>query len=110
MFAVLDSTDYALIAVLVFFFAGAGTATYSLFKPSDVARLRRLEAKVDLILKELNLEYADPATPAGLSAEVKALADNPANKIRAIALHREQTGIGLKEAKDAVEAYLAGRG
>ncbi len=27
-----------------------------------------------------------------------------------IKLHREQTRLGLKEAKDAVEAYLAGRG
>jgi hypothetical protein len=27
-----------------------------------------------------------------------------------VKLHREQTGLGLREAKDAVEAYIAGRG
>ena len=31
-------------------------------------------------------------------------------KERAIALYREQTGVGLAEAKHAVEAYLAARG
>jgi len=45
-----------------------------------------------------------------LSEEVKALADDPARKIEAIKLHREQTGLGLKEAKDAVETYMAGGG
>jgi ribosomal protein L7/L12 len=45
-----------------------------------------------------------------VSAEVKALADNPSNKIAAIKLHREETGVGLAEAKAAVEAYTAGRG
>jgi ribosomal protein L7/L12 len=34
------------------------------------------------------------------------LADDPAKKISAIKLHRQQTGVGLKEAKDAVEAYI----
>lgn len=55
-------------------------------------------------------EYKDSAIPGGLSQKVKALADAPAQKIEAIKLHREQTGLGLSEAKDAVEAYLAGRG
>jgi len=43
-----------------------------------------------------------------LSDEVKALAD-AAKNIRAIVLYREQRGVGLKYAKDAVEAYIAGR-
>ena len=72
--------------------------------------LRRLEAKLDLILKHLGLEYIDPATTGGLSEEVKALADDPARKTAAIKLLREQTGLGLREAKYAVEAYMAGRG
>jgi ribosomal protein L7/L12 len=42
-----------------------------------------------------------------LSDEVRRLARDPGNKILAIKLHREQTGLGLKEAKDAVEAYMA---
>ena len=47
-------------------------------------------------------------SPAGLSEAVKALADRPDGKISAIALHREQTGAGLVQAQEAVEAYLAG--
>jgi hypothetical protein len=108
MFGVLEFVDHFWIAVIVILFAG-GSAAASWFKPSDVARLRRLEAKVDLLLKHLGLEYQGPETGAGLSAEVKALADDPGRKIAAIKLHREQTGLGLKEAKDAVEAYIAGR-
>jgi hypothetical protein len=111
MFAVLDFWDlfwiWCIVTLGVSLYAG-GKAAYGRFKPSDVARLRRLEAKADLILKHLGLEYTDPATPGGLSEEVKALADDPAKKIAAIKLHREQTGLGLKEAKDAVEAYITG--
>jgi hypothetical protein len=106
MFAVLEFSDFVVIAVIVGLFAG-GSAAYSLFKPSDAARLRRVEAKLDLLLKHLGLEYTVPETPGGLSPEVKALAEDPRRKIAAIKLHREQTGLGLKEAKDAVEAYIA---
>ncbi len=112
MFAVLDFLDFVwiwLIVTGVFSLLAGGQAAYARFKPSDVARLRRLEAKVDLILKHLGIEYKDPATASGLSEEVRALADDPAKKIAAIALHRKQTGLGLREAKDAVEAYMAGR-
>jgi ribosomal protein L7/L12 len=109
MFAVLEFWDLLWIAVIVSVFAG-GSAAYSVHKPSDAARLRGVEAKLDLILKHLGLEYKDPATPGGLSEEVKALADDPARKLAAIKLHREQTELGLKEAKDAVEAYIAERG
>jgi hypothetical protein len=112
MFAVLEFWDlfwiWIIVIVGVSLYAG-GTVAYAR-KPSDGARLRRLEAKVDLILRHLGLEYKDPATPGGLSEEVKALADDPGRKIEAIKLHREQTGLGLKEAKDAVETYMAGRG
>jgi len=113
MFGVMDFWDFfwiwLIVTVALSVYAG-GKAAYGRFKPSDVARLRRLEAKVDLILKHFGLEYKDPVTPGGLSEEVKALANDPAKKIAAIKLHREQTGLGLKEAKDAVDAYIAGGG
>jgi hypothetical protein len=109
MLAVLEFADFVWIALIVILLAG-GSAAASRFKPADAARLRRLEAKLDLLLKQLGFEYQGPDTPAGLSAEVKALAEDPARKIAAIKLHREQTGLGLKEAKDAVEAYIADRG
>ena len=110
MFGAMDCWDFfwiwCIVALAVSLYAG-GKAAYGRFKPSDVARLRRLEAKMDLILKHLGLEYKDPATPGGLSEKVKVLADDPARKIEAIKLHREQTGLGLKEAKEAVESYIA---
>lgn len=108
MFAALEFTDYLIIAVIVIVFAGGSAAANSIFRPADAARLRRLEAKLDLLLRHAGLVYHDPATPDGLSEEVKALADDPSQKIAAIKLHREQTGVGLKDAKDAVEAYIAG--
>jgi Ribosomal protein L7/L12 C-terminal domain len=111
MFAVLEFWDFfwiwCIVSLAVSLYAG-GAAAYARFKPKDAARLRRLEAKADLILRHLGLEYQDPATPGRLSEEVKALADDPARKIEAIKLHSEQTGLGLKEAKDAVEGYIAG--
>lgn len=109
MFADLSFWDFFWIWLIVVIFAG-GSAVYSHLKPSDAARIRRIEAKLDLILNELKLEYIDPASPGGLSPEVQALAEDPSKKIAAIKLHREQTGLGLREAKDAVEGYLAARG
>ena len=100
MFAVLDFSDFAIIAFFIIALGGS-SAAWAYSKPSDANRLFRLERKVDLILKHLGIEYTDPA----LSEEVRRLAV-AVGKIQAIKLHREQTGLGLKEAKDAVEAYL----
>jgi hypothetical protein len=61
-------------------------------------RLGRLERKVDLILTHLGL---DPAQ--GVNAQVVELM-KAGQKIQAIKLYREQTGVGLKEAKDYVES------
>ena len=101
-------SDYAIITLIVIVFAG-GSAAYASFRPADGARLARLERKIDAILRHLNITYVDPASPEGLSEEVQNLANDPAKKIQAIKLHREQTGLGLKEAKDAVEAYMGRR-
>ena len=101
--------DFAWITLIVIVFTGSSTA-YTLSRASDAARLYRIEAKLSLILKHLGLEYKDPTTFEGLSEEVKMLADKPTGKIEAIKLLREQTGLGLKAAKDTVEAYIAKRG
>jgi len=108
MVAVLELSDVGIIALIVILFAGGGTA-YASLRATDAGRLACLDRKLDAILRHLNIAYVDPASPAGLSEEVLALANDPAKKIQAIALHREQTGLGLKEAKDAVEAHLSGR-
>jgi len=74
---------------------------------TDRERLRRIEAKLDLTLEHLGIDYVDAASPGSLSEEARALARQRRGKIAAIKLHRAQTGAGLREAKDAVEAYLA---
>jgi ribosomal protein L7/L12 len=67
---------------------------------SGLARLSRLEAKVDLLLKNANIKY-DPT--ANVPADVVEALRRGA-KIEAIKRYRQATGVGLKEAKDFVEA------
>ena len=61
-------------------------------------RLNRLEDKVDLLLKHAGLE--EPPVPR--QDEVVALV-RAGKKIEAIKVYREATGVGLVEAKNAVE-------
>jgi ribosomal protein L7/L12 len=61
---------------------------------------RQLERKLDALLQRAGVHL-----PSGLSPEVELLARDPAKKIAAIKLHREQTGLSLVEAKDAVEEF-----
>jgi hypothetical protein len=65
-------------------------------------RLVRLERKVDALLKQAGI---DPTPP--VSQEVGDLA-RQGKKIEAIKLYREQTGAGLAEAKEQVEALERG--
>ncbi len=74
--------------------------------PDDAAkRLRRIESKLDRILDHLGIRQNDLADDSGLSTTVRALADR-GQKINAIKAYREETGAGLKDAKEAVEAYM----
>ncbi len=104
LLAALSLTDILILAGIVAFFAGSAVA----LRPSDQSRLKRLEKKLDLLLKHFEIEDPGLVIVDGLSAEVRQLAD-AGQKIEAIKVHREQTGVGLKEAKDAVEAYLDSR-
>jgi hypothetical protein len=70
------------------------------------ARLERVERRLNLVLRHLGI---DPAPGSPLSDRVRGLADDPARKIEAIKVYREETGAGLAEAKAAVEAYINGR-
>ena len=65
--------------------------------PSATIDNSRLERKVDLILTHLGL---DPNQ--GMDETIVELVKS-GQKIQAIKLYREQTGAGLKEAKDYVE-------
>jgi ribosomal protein L7/L12 len=101
MLAVLEFSDYAGILAIAVFAAASGLSVY--LKPTERARLTRLEAKVDLLLKQAGLAY-DPkaAVPPGvLDALLRG------NKIEAIKLYREATGVGLAEAKAFVEELQA---
>jgi hypothetical protein len=108
MFAVLEFSDYGFI-ILIVLLCTTGPMAYASFRPTDAARLARLERKIDAILRHLNVEYVDPASPAGLSEEVRELANDPAKKLQAIKLHQKQTGLDLQEAKAAVETYMSRR-
>ncbi len=65
-------------------------------------RIARLERKIDLILAHLGIADQDDA-PGVISLRVRQLAA-AGRKIEAIKMLREETNMGLKEAKDAVDA------
>ena len=102
MFAALEATDIAIIGAMMFLLALVASASKG--SPND-AKLRRIDRKLDAIIQNLGIELPESVV-SGLSSEVCRLAD-AGQKIEAIKLHREETGVGLKEAKDAVEDYLA---
>ena len=73
----------------------------SLFPDQAMAlRLERVERKLDQIMKFLDMP--EPALDPAV-AEVAALARDPRRKIEANKRYREITGVGLAEAKAAVE-------
>lgn len=81
--------------------------------PLQVQALARIERKLDLIMQHLEIRdpasYSDYAQPEGDQfADVRAYL-RAGKKIQAIKVYRELTGVGLKEAKDAVERMEAGR-
>lgn len=66
--------------------------------PAAQQRLARLERQVEFIMQHLGIQEPQPDRPA----EVQALA-RAGKKIEAIKLYRELTGVGLAEAKAAVD-------
>lgn len=101
MFAVvLELGDFVWIFVIV---ALAVSSLSVYLKPRERARLSRVEAKLDLLLRHAGVSY-DPQTnaPAGILEALQR-----GDKIGAIKLYREATGAGLDEAKEAVEDLQA---
>ena len=101
MFAILEIADYLIIVLMFLFFTGG--SAFAMLRPRDRARLIRLERKLDAVIKHLNI---DVTQLDGLSDEAKRCAD-AGKKIDAIKAHRAQTGLGLADAKEDVEAYMA---
>jgi hypothetical protein len=68
------------------------------------ARVRRLERSVDRLDAYVGLPSKTAPDGLGVSEDVRDALD-AGNKIEAIRRYRQETGVGLKEAKEAVEAY-----
>lgn len=66
------------------------------------SRINELEDRLNFLYRRLNIEYADPNSDPTLSPQIQA-ALRRGNKIEAIKIYRELTGVGLAEAKQAVE-------
>ena len=95
LLAAFDASSYAMLGLLVCLLAGM----ISLEKRQRLAQ-RRIERKLEALLKHQGVEL-----PCPLSPEVQKLSRDPGQKIAAIKLHREQTGLSLVEAKNEVEEY-----
>jgi len=66
------------------------------------ARVAKLERQVEFLLQKLELDYVDrPQT--GVSPDIWEAVQR-GNKIEAIKLYREQTGVDLKTAKDFIDS------
>ena len=70
-------------------------------------RVVELERKVDFLLKHLDLTYESTESDLASQAVIDLVWQG--EKIEAIKLLREETGLGLKEAKDIVDAIEAQR-
>jgi ribosomal protein L7/L12 len=88
---------FALLVVVLFLISGI---RYRLERiQSRVTEISRIEAKIDLLLKQANIEFNPYAHVAPDIAE----AVRAGEKIRAIKLYRRSTGVGLREAKEFIE-------
>jgi ribosomal protein L7/L12 len=99
----LGFNDFAIIALTAIVFAVAAGAAYS---ARQKAGLRRIERKLDALLKQQGVPPPPPRVAGEISDEVQHLALDPAGRIEAIKLHREQTGCGLAEAKRDVDQFI----
>ncbi|MBN1584115.1 MAG: ribosomal protein L7/L12 [Anaerolineae bacterium] len=68
-------------------------------------RVAKLERQVTFLLRSSGLRYVDEP-PSGVSPEILDLVQR-GQKIRAIKLYREETGVGLREAKDFIDSLDA---
>ena len=66
------------------------------------SRVRELEDKLQFLYRRLNIDYLEPNSDPALAPQVQE-ALRRGNKIEAIKIYRELTGVGLAEAKDAID-------
>ena len=96
MMTVTDGVIYACLFAIVLI-------TFSL--QSSIRRLEKKMKRMDLSLSVL-LNRMEIEVPSQLSDRVKQIALDPYRKLEAIKLYREETGIGLREAKEAIEEFI----
>ena len=66
------------------------------------SRVNELEDRLKFLYRRLNIEYMDNNSDPVLSPQIQD-ALKKGNKIEAIKIYRELTGVGLAEAKQAIE-------
>jgi ribosomal protein L7/L12 len=66
------------------------------------SRINELEDRLKFLYRRLNIEYADPSSDPVISPQIQD-ALRRGNKIEAIKISREITGVGLAEAKQAID-------
>lgn len=66
------------------------------------SRVNELEDRLKFLYERLNIDYGDPNTDPIRSPQIQE-ALRRGNKIEAIKLYRELTGVGLAEAKQAID-------
>ena len=67
------------------------------------SRINELEDRLKFLYRRLNIDYAeDPNSDPGLDPRIQD-ALRRGNKIEAIKIYRELTGVGLAEAKDVID-------
>jgi ribosomal protein L7/L12 len=66
------------------------------------SRINELEDRLNFLYRRLNIDYLDPNSDPALAPQVQE-ALRRGNKIEAIKIYRELTGVGLAEAKDAID-------
>ena len=65
-------------------------------------RVAKLERQVAFLIQSSGLRYVDEP-PSGVSPEIMDLVQR-GQKIQAIKLYRQETGVGLREAKEFIDA------
>jgi ribosomal protein L7/L12 len=97
---VLDVWDYFIIMIILSLTL-SGLTVY--IKPKERSRLKRIEAKLDVLLRQAGVTY-DPL--AAVPPEViEAIKRN--EKMEAVKLYRKATGVPLAEAVEYVEDLMA---
>ncbi len=64
-------------------------------------KMKRIDLSLSLLLNRMELEV-----PSQISDRVKQMALDPYRKLEATKLYRAETGVGLKEAKEAIEEFI----